>query len=82
MDCLKIDVDSFRFRRPERRRTHAGRRDPVVVVELNHALARRNQGVGEALAWLARRGYRKALVLDNDNFMLQRAPAALWPPRP
>jgi hypothetical protein len=47
-------------------------RDPVIVVELNHALARRNQGVGEALAWLARRGYRKALVLDNDNFMLQR----------
>jgi hypothetical protein len=43
-----------------------------VVVELNHALARRNQGVGEALAWLARRGYRKALVLDNDNFVLQR----------
>jgi hypothetical protein len=57
-------------------RTLAGR-DPVIVVELNHALAQRNQSAGEALAWLARRGYRKALVLDNDNFILQRGAGSI-----
>jgi FkbM family methyltransferase len=72
VDCLKIDVDSFDFEVLRGAERTLAERDPVVVVELNHALARRNQGVGEALAWLARRGYRKALVLDNDNFVLQR----------
>ena len=72
VDCLKIDVDRFDFEVLRGAERTLAERDPVIVVELNHALAKRNQGVGEALAWLARRGYRKALVLDNDNFMLQR----------
>jgi FkbM family methyltransferase len=72
VDCLKIDVDSFDFEVLRGAERTLAERNPVVVVELNHALGLRNQGVGEALAWLARRGYRKALVLDNDNFVLQR----------
>jgi FkbM family methyltransferase len=75
VDCLKIDVDSFDFEVLRGAERTLAERNPVVVVELNHALGHRNQGVGEALAWLARRGYRKALVLDNDNFVLQREPA-------
>jgi len=74
VDCLKIDVDSFDFEVLRGAERTLAERNPVVVVELNHALALRNQSVGEALSWLARRGYRKALVLDNDNFMLQRGP--------
>jgi FkbM family methyltransferase len=77
VDCLKIDVDSFDFEVLRGAERTLAERNPVVVVELNHALGLRNQGVGEALAWLARRGYRKALVLDNDNFVLQREPASL-----
>src|SRR5206468_7483223 len=43
-----------------------------------HALAKRDQSGTEALAWLSRRGYRKALVLDRyDNFVLQRGEAVL-----
>jgi FkbM family methyltransferase len=77
VDCLKIDVDSFDFDVLRGAERTLAERNPVIVVELNHALALRNQGVGEALAWLARRGYRKALVLDNDNFMLQRGAGSL-----
>ncbi len=77
VDCLKIDVDSFDFDVLRGAERTLADRNPVVVVELNHALARRNQSVGEALAWLARRGYRKALVLDNDNFMLRRGAGSL-----
>ena len=72
VDCLKIDVDSFDFDVLRGAERTLADHNPAVVVELNHALARRNQSVGEALAWLAQLGYAKALVLDNDNFMLQR----------
>ena len=77
IDCLKIDVDSFDFEVLRGAERTLLKHSPVIVVELNHALERRQQSVVEALAWLARRGYRKALVLDRyDNFVLQRNPDA------
>lgn len=72
VDCLKIDVDSFDFEVLRGAEQTLQTHNPVVVIELNHALAKRNQSAGEALAWLAERGYRQALVLDHDNFVLQR----------
>ncbi len=72
VDCIKIDVDSFDFDVLRGAEQTLLRRNPVVVVELNDALVKRNQRAGEALAWLAQRGYRKALVLDHENFALQR----------
>jgi FkbM family methyltransferase len=73
VDCLKIDVDSFDFDVLRGAEQTLLKHDPVVVIELNHALAKRDQSGAEALAWLSRRGYRKALVLDRyDNFILQR----------
>lgn len=74
VDCIKIDVDSYDFEVLRGAERTLLERDPVVVVELNHALAKRSQSAGEALAWLAGRGYRNALVLDHDNFVLQRSP--------
>lgn len=72
VDCIKIDVDSFDFEVLRGAEQTLLKKNPVIVVELNDALAKRNQSAGEALAWLARRGYRRAVVLDHDNFMLQR----------
>jgi FkbM family methyltransferase len=77
VDCIKIDVDSFDFEVLRGAEQTLLKRNPVIVVELNHALAKRDQSAGEALAWLAQRGYRKALVLDRDNFVLQRGADAL-----
>jgi FkbM family methyltransferase len=77
VDCIKIDVDSFDFEVLRGAEQTLLKRNPVIVVELNHALAKRDQSAGEALAWLAQRGYRKALVLDHDNFVLQRGEEAL-----
>jgi FkbM family methyltransferase len=77
IDCIKIDVDSFDFEVLRGAERTLLRHSPVIVVELNHQLERRKQSVGEALEWLARRGYGKALVLDRyDNFVLQRDPDA------
>lgn len=72
VDCIKIDVDSFDFDVLRGAEQTLRERNPFVVVELNHALAKRGQSAGEALAWLAQHGYRKALVLDHDNFVLRR----------
>jgi FkbM family methyltransferase len=73
VDCVKIDVDSFDFEVLRGAERTLLKHSPVIVVELNHALERRQQSVTEALAWLARHGYGKALVLDQyDNFVLRR----------
>ena len=77
IDCIKIDVDSFDFEVLRGAERTLLKHSPVIVVELNHQLERRQQSVAEALEWLARRGYGKALVLDRyDNFVLQRGPDA------
>lgn len=77
VDCLKIDVDSFDFEVLRGAEQTLLKHDPVIVIELNHALAKRDQSPAETLAWLARRGYRKALTLDRyDNYVLQRSEAA------
>jgi FkbM family methyltransferase len=72
IDCMKIDVDSFDFEVLRGAEKTLQVHNPLIVIELNHALAKRNQSAGEALAWLAEHGYRQALVLDHDNFVLQR----------
>jgi FkbM family methyltransferase len=72
LDCIKIDVDSFDFEVLQGARETLIKHDPFVVVELNHALSRRNQSVPQALEWLAGMGYKTAFSLDYDNFLLKR----------
>ena len=72
LDCLKIDVDSFDFEVLRGAEETLAKLDPWVVVELNHALARRNHSAPEAFQWLAARGYNSAFVLDHENFVLRR----------
>jgi FkbM family methyltransferase len=77
LDCMKIDVDSFDFEvlmGAERTLKHF---NPWVVVELCHALSKRNQSVQEALEWLIAKGYRKSHVLDQTSFVLRRDPETL-----
>lgn len=73
LDCVKIDVDSFDFEVLQGAEKAFEKFDPWIVVELNHALARRNHSAPEAFQWLAARGYTSALVLDHENFVLRRA---------
>ena len=77
LDCLKIDVDSFDFEVLRGAERSLDKFNPWVLVELNHALAKRNQSAAEALEWLTSRGYHTALVLDYDNYALRRTPDLL-----
>jgi FkbM family methyltransferase len=73
LNCVKIDVDSFDFEVLQGARETLARFDPWVVVELNHALARRNHSPSEAFQWMLEQGYNEALVLDYDNFVFRRS---------
>lgn len=75
LDCIKIDTDSYDFEVLQGARETLERMNPYVVVELNHALSRRNQSAAEALEWLEDRGYCEAVVLDRENFVLKRSGA-------
>ena len=75
LDCIKIDVDSFDFEVLRGAERTLDQLNPWVVVELNHALAKRNHSVGEALEWLGARGYTHAHVLDYENYVLRRPSA-------
>ena len=70
--CIKIDVDSFDFDVLQGAEEILAKHNPFVMVDLNHALSKRNQSNTEALEWLARRGYKNCIVLDYDNFLLKR----------
>lgn len=77
LNCMKIDVDSFDFEVLMGAEHTLQQHNPWIVVELCHALSRRNQSVQEALEWLTVRGYRRAHVLDHANFVLRRHPRDL-----
>lgn len=74
IDCIKIDVDSFDFEVLQGAEQTLLKHDPYVMVELNHALSKRDQANTQALEWLAHLGYSSAIVLDDDNFLLKRTP--------
>ena len=72
LDCLKIDVDSFDFDVLRGAYRTLESFNPWVVIELNYALAQRNQSVNQALEWLVSRGYGSAFITDYENFILRR----------
>jgi FkbM family methyltransferase len=72
LDCLKIDVDSFDFDVLRGGHRTLERFNPRIVIELDHALAKRNQSVNQALEWLISRGYESAFITDYENFILHR----------
>lgn len=72
IDLIKIDVDSFDFEVLKGAKHILAKFNPIVIVELNHALSKRNQTNTEALKWLIDIGYREAVVMDLDNFILKK----------
>jgi FkbM family methyltransferase len=81
LDCIKIDVDSFDFEVLLGARETLKTLKPVIVVELNHALSRRNQSNIKALEWLREQGIESVLSLDGDNFVITpgREPRETYP---
>jgi hypothetical protein len=72
LDCIKIDVDSYDLEVLEGSINTLERFNPYVVVELNHALSKRNRSNSEAFEFLAKQGYEQTLVLEHENFVLKK----------
>lgn len=70
LDCIKIDVDSFDFEVLLGASETIRNLRPAIVVNLNHALSRRNQSNIKALEWIRSQGIEEVLSLDGDNFAL------------
>lgn len=72
VDAIKIDVDSFDLEVLKGAQHTLVEQDPYVMVELNHALAVRQQSVAEALHYMTRLGYGDCESYDRENFMFKR----------
>jgi FkbM family methyltransferase len=82
VDSIKIDVDSFDLEVLKGAQETLTERDPYVMVELNHALAIRQQSVAEALHYMTRLGYRECESYDRENFLFKRSASRRAPAGP
>lgn len=73
LDAIKIDVDSFDLEVLLGAEKTLRKFDPYVVVELNHALNKRQQSNAQAFHWLSTVGYTEAEVLEYENYVLKRS---------
>jgi FkbM family methyltransferase len=72
VDLLKIDVDSFDYEVLLGGNQFLKEQNPLVVVELNHALGKRGHNVQEALEYMVETGYDLKEVLDGENFVFTK----------
>ena len=73
LDAIKIDVDSYDFEVLQGAVETMRRFNPYVMVELNYALAKRQQTAAQALQWLATQGYKDPPVYGGENYLLKRS---------
>jgi FkbM family methyltransferase len=72
VDCIKIDVDSFDFDVLRGAEQTLLRRNPVVRRRIERCACQTQLTCGEALCLAGATWLSKALVLDHENFVLQR----------
>lgn len=72
VDFIKVDVDGFDIEVLEGAKETLSRLNPVVLVELNHALSTRNRSNAEAFELFLDAKYDKCLVLDSHNYVFSR----------
>lgn len=73
IDLLKIDVDSYDYEVLLGGKNFLLDQNPLVVVELNHALGKRGHNIKEALDYMTEIGYKLQQTLDsNENFVFKK----------
>jgi FkbM family methyltransferase len=69
LDFLKVDVDGFDLEVLEGASRSISTHKPVVLVEINHALATRNKTASDVFAFMLNMKYQNVLILDSDNYL-------------
>lgn len=72
VDLIKIDVDSYDYEVLLGGKNFLTEQNPLVVVELNHALGKRKHHVQEALNYMDSIGYKLKFILDNENYVFEK----------
>lgn len=72
VDLVKIDVDSYDYEVLLGGKNFLTEQNPLIVVELNHALGKRNHHVQEALNYMDSIGYKLKFILDNENYVFEK----------
>jgi FkbM family methyltransferase len=72
VDLVKIDVDSYDYEVLLGGKQFLTEQNPLVVVELNHALGKRNHNVQEALDYMSSINYKLKFILDNENYIFSK----------
>lgn len=69
LDFLKIDVDGYDLEVLHGAKEAIAAYKPVVLVEVNHALATRQKTASDVFAFMLDNKYSSAFVLDKDNYV-------------
>jgi FkbM family methyltransferase len=69
LDFLKVDVDGFDLEVLQGAKKSIASFRPVVLVEINHALATRGKTASDVFEFMLGLKYEHALVLDSDNYV-------------
>lgn len=72
VDAIKIDVDSYDYEVLLGSRNTLVNQDPVVVVELNHALGKRGFNPSHAINFMSSINYRVDRILDHENYVFMK----------
>lgn len=68
IDLIKIDVDSYDFEVLQGSKNVLQTQEPIVVVELNHALHKRSYTPQNAIDFMDSIGYKIQRLFDNENY--------------
>ena len=72
IDLIKIDVDSYDYEALISSENTLKTQSPLVVVELNYALKKRNRTVKECIDYMESLGYKQVGFFDNDNYAFRK----------
>jgi FkbM family methyltransferase len=72
IDLIKIDVDSYDYEVLLGSKNYLTKCNPIIVVELNHALNKRGYTVKHPIEFMNSIGYRVEHVLDNENYVFKK----------
>lgn len=72
IDLLKIDVDSYDYEVLQGSEEVLKTQNPIVVVELNHALGKRNFTIQQAVDFMNSLNYKVVSILDTDNYIFEK----------
>jgi FkbM family methyltransferase len=71
-DLIKIDVDSYDFEVLQGCKEVLIKHDPIVMVELNHALSKRGYEPKHAVEFMKSINYQVKKIFDGENFLFTK----------